>query len=95
MLGTFKVRSARKRVVIRGTPRSRHHWSHREIHRTPDCTARRCVALWYRLWAPCGEHLVRVHDSVRVMDQLVQMVQGEPHELASYLPRSAVAADCA
>ena len=101
--------------------------------------------MWYRLWAPCGENLVRVHDrvrnqlrgfdgsgtevspidlppvpftevsrrqfgeavfglrqaemtgnvrtrlsaedSVRVMDQLVQMIQGEPHELASYLPR--------
>ena len=101
--------------------------------------------MWYRLWAPCGENLVRVYDrvrnqlrgfdgsgtevspidlppvlftevsrrqfgeavfglrqaemtgdvrtrlsaedSVRVMDQLVQMIQGEPHELASYLPR--------
>ena len=101
--------------------------------------------LWYRLWASCGENLVRVHDrvrnqlrgfdgsgtevdpidlppvpfteisprqfgeavfglrqaeltgdtrirlsaedSVRAMDQMVQMVQGEPHELASYLPR--------
>ena len=36
-----------------------------------------------------GDTRVRLsgEDSVRAMDQMVQMVQGEPHELASYLPR--------
>ena len=101
--------------------------------------------LWYRLWAPCGENLVRVHDrvrnqlrgfdgagtevdpidlprvpftevtsrqfaaavfplrqaevtgdvttrlseadSLRLLNQMAQRVQGAPHELASYLPR--------
>ena len=101
--------------------------------------------LWYRLWAACGEDLVRVYDrvrnqllgfdgsgaevepvdlppvpftevsarqfaravfglrqaevtgavgvrltaedSARVLDQLAGMVEGRPHELASYLPR--------
>ncbi len=101
--------------------------------------------LWYRLWAVCGEEVVRVYDrvrnrlrgfdgsgaevepidlppvpftevsarqfarsvfgmrqaevtgaigvrltaedSARVLDQLVGMVKGQPHELASYLPR--------
>ncbi|WP_420632523.1 hypothetical protein [Candidatus Palauibacter sp.] len=101
--------------------------------------------LWYRLWASCGENLVRVHDrvrnqlrgfdgsgaevpsidlppvpftevsprqfsaavfalrqaevtgdvttrltaedSLRLLNQMAQRVQGEPHELASYLPR--------
>ena len=101
--------------------------------------------LWYRLWAVCGENLVRVHDrvrnqlrgfdgsgaevdpvdlppvpftevtprqfaaavfalrqaevtgdvatrlseadSLRLLDQMSQRVQGAPHELASYLPR--------
>ena len=103
------------------------------------------VPLWYRLWASCGDDLVRIYDrvrnqlrgfdgsgtevdpidlppapftvatprqfagavfalrqaeltgdvgarlsaedSARAMNQMVQMVQGEPHELASYLPR--------
>ena len=103
--------------------------------------------LWYRLWAVCGEDLVRVYDrvrnqlrgfdgsgtevepidlppvrftevtarqfaravfgmrqaevtgtvgvrltaedSARVLDQMVGMVKGRPHELASYLPRYA------
>ena len=101
--------------------------------------------LWYRLWASCGENLVRVYDrvrnqlrgfdgsgaelppidlppvpftevsprqfaaavfalrqaeltgdvstrltaedSLRLLDQMAQRVQGEPHELGSYLPR--------
>ena len=101
--------------------------------------------LWYRLWAVCGEEVVRVYervrnqlrgfdgsgaevvsidlppvpftevsarqfaravfgmrqaevtgavgarltaeDSARVLDQMVGMVKGQPHELASYLPR--------
>ena len=101
--------------------------------------------LWYRLWASCGENLVRVHDrvrnqlrgfdgsgaevdpidlppvpftevgprqfagavfalrqaevtgdvatrlseadSLRLLNQMASMVQGAPHELASYLPR--------
>ncbi len=101
--------------------------------------------LWYRLWASCGENVVRVHDRVRnqlrgfdgsgtevrpidlppvrftevgrrrfagavfglrqaeltgdvrirltgedrdrAFDQLIQNIQGEPHELASYMPR--------
>ena len=101
--------------------------------------------LWYRLWASCGENLVRVHDrvrnqlrgfdvsgtemdpidlppvpftevsprqfaaavfalrqaevtgdvatrlteadSLRLLNQMAGMVQGAPHELASYLPR--------
>jgi len=101
--------------------------------------------LWYRLWAACGEDLVRVHDrvrnqlrgfdgsgaevepvdlppvpftevsarqfaravfglrqaevtgavgvrltaedSARVLDQMAGIVEGQPHELASYLPR--------
>lgn len=101
--------------------------------------------LWYRLWASCGENLVRVHDrvrnqlrgfdvagaevdpvdlppvpftevsprqfapavfalrqaevtgdvttrltaedSLRLLNRMADMVQGAPHELASYLPR--------
>ena len=69
--------------------------------------------MWYRLWAPCGENLVRVYDRVRNQlrgfdgsgtevspidlppvpftevsrRQFGEAVFGEPHELASYLPR--------